>query len=176
MNPILHQTCKMDKHKKIARTVFMVLLLTMVMIEIYCAKLSYENYGWWMPIFLYFLVFLNLLPVALFFKNAEIPAIILVVLLAVAIIPNQLTLTHKLMLEREEAGSITNYVYQQKILTGKFPANLNNYKFKYSALKDDFYYTQDGETSFTIHFSVGTTSTSHFFMHYTGTRWEYYDD
>jgi len=155
---------------------FSVLLIVLLIGEVYCAQLSYENYGWWMPPFLYLIILLNILPIILFLRKKQALAVTILATIAFLIIPNQLFLSHKYLLEREEGANITNYIYQQKLRTGKFPDNLKDYIFKYPELEDDFNYIKSDENDFEVHFSVGTTSTSHFFIHHGDGKWQYYDD
>ncbi|MFT3911495.1 MAG: hypothetical protein QM737_18875 [Ferruginibacter sp.] len=166
----------MEILSKKTKVIFGVLVIVLISLEIYCAKISYENYGWWMPILLYFLIFLNLLPIILFLKNSQISSLILLVLISLIIVPHQLVLAHKYLQEREEAANITNYLYQQKVLTGHFPESIANYKFKFPGLREDFSYWKEKEDYFTLQFSVGTTSTSHFFSSRSEGKWVYIDD
>lgn len=110
----------MGKSSRPKKIKFGVLVSTLICLEIYCAQLSYENYGWWMPIGLYILIFFNCIPIVLFIKSSQISAIILLTILAIFIIPNQIILAHKYQLEQEEGANIVSYVYRQKELTGEF--------------------------------------------------------
>jgi hypothetical protein len=60
--------------------------------------------------------------------------------------------------------------------TGQFPEDLKNYSFKYKNLVQEFFYQKVSESDFSISFSVGTLSTSHYYRHSQGKNWEYYDD
>lgn len=166
----------MELSVKSARLTFISFVVLLTLLEIYAARLSYENYGWTAPLIILLCTPLNFVGVALYFNKHPILSLLFVVVLALAIVPRQLHLTKKLHLLREEALSITNYLYQQKLSTGKFPESLETYQFKYPTLKQSFWYRKSEENEFEIQFFVGTENASHFYSSRYGTQWHHIDD
>lgn len=155
---------------------FILLLSLLISLEIYAIHLSYENYGWWMPVYLFGLTLLNIIPILFFIFRKRLVANILSILLGLLIIPNQFILQNKYLQLKEEAANITNFVYQKKMETGNFPENIKNYKYRFPELVNQIQYSKDNNNEFIVLYSVGTTSTSHYFRHSRGNYWNYYDD
>lgn len=164
------------KKIEIHTVIFFAITIILFLLELWASDLAYENYGWAESGLLYLISFCNIIPILLFlFKKPRIAFFTLIVL-GLIIIPKQLILTQKYILEKEEGANIANHIYQQKILTGRFPENLDNYTFMFPNLKNDFSYNKESEDDFIILFSVGSKNTSHYFRHSRGDKWSYYDD
>ena len=156
----------------------------LIILEVFCAKLAFETLGEIDSSIYYFVVALNLIPLALLMLNKQKQlAIGLILLIGLLIIPYQLYLGHKLIYLKEEAANITAYLYEEKVSKNAYPADLSGYTFSYPKLQKHFTYTRwDGKGShqypggyFHLQYYVGTKSTSHYYYSYIKT-WHYYPD
>lgn len=143
-------------------------------LELAAASLTFETVGELASGFAFLLVFLNL-PLAAFVVWRPLTGSLLAVLLALAILPRQVVLGHRLLGLREESAAIVAWVYEQHRRSGEFPPDLDEYEPKRSELLPFLTYTPDrSRGGFLLVFSVGTPSTSHGFSPATG--WWYYPD
>ena len=154
---------------------YILLLGLLVPIEIFCAFLAFETIGEIVSILYFFVIGLNLLFIVLAFRCRTLAALG-VVLLAIAIIPYQLYLGHRLLRVQAEASRIVSYVYEQKLDTGEYPPTLSNYKFHDPEMKQFIrsYSVEPDSSEFLLFYRVGTESTSHSYISEIG--WGYYPD
>ena len=157
-----------------------VLLLVLIMgvlvpLEGICAYLAYETIGEVISSLYFWAIGLNLLFIALAFRHRNLAAIG-AVLLALAIIPYQLLLGHRLIQVQAEASRIVTYVYEEKLETGRYPTTLVSYEFHNRAVEQfiQSYHVDESGGEFWLFYRVGTENTSHSYSSDLG--WGYYPD
>ena len=162
--------------QKRAEVILFVLLLSiLVALEATSAFLARETMGEITGVIYWFAIGLNVVFVALAFKYRA-AAIVGMLLLALAIVPYQFGLAHRLWRVQNEAVRIVAYAYEQRLATNEFPADLGNYKFRDT---DTQSYIQEYRVDktvggFRVCYFVGTISTSHCYSPING--WTYYPD
>ena len=152
-----------------------ILLLLAVPIEWYCARLAYHTVSEIESAVYFMAIGLNL-PFLILALRWPKMGTIMVFLLAVGMIPYQLYLGQRLIDLQAESARIVAYAYEQKLVTGKYPSDLSGYTFSNPATQkflQDYTYN-DMDDSFSIFYSVGTPSTSHWYNPKQG--WCYYPD
>ncbi len=150
--------------------------------EFFCAKLAYETLGAIDSSLYFLLMALNIVPLLLIFLGKKYVGMFVVISIGLAIIPYQLYLGNRLLLQKEEAANIAVYLYEQKLATGQFPVDLNGYTFTHPNLKSFFNYYKISEgyseaksDEYILSYFTGTRSTSHFIQLGSG-GWGYYPD
>ena len=162
--------------KGFSTVLFIVLVFCILFLELIAAKLSYENYSWVQPALMYFLMVLNIIPIALYIFDKKRIALVLLILLGTLIVPRQFITANKRMELQKESSCIINYIYHQKIENEAFPKSLEGYGFTNKKLEKHFRYVLLSKENFSLSYYVGTKSTSHFYRHDLGNCWFYYDD
>ena len=155
---------------------FIIILISLVSLEIYSIFLSYTNYGWWMPGFVFGLTLLNIIPLLFFIFKKTTIAYFVTCFIALTIVPNQLYQHERHFKLQEEASNVVNYIYEHKIRTGYLPDDIKKYQYRYRELKDQIEYSKYENNKFLVSYSVGTNSTTHYYNNSRGNSWEYYDD
>ncbi len=156
---------------------FWMLLGCVVPIELFCAVLAYETIGEiFSTLLIFVIIVLNIAFTAIAIRRSTVLAGLAVVLLALAIVPRQLGLGLRLWGIQNEASQIVGYVYEKKIDTGEFPADLSDYTFANPDVKDliQSYERLNDGADFMLLYYVGTETTSHWYSSETG--WGYYPD
>jgi hypothetical protein len=161
--------------KRPAFHVFALLMLVLVPVELACAYLAYETIGEISSMLYYFAVGLNLvfIVVAIRFPRA---AAVGAVLLGLAIVPYQLVLGDRLIRVQAEAAQIVGHVYEERLRTGQYPADLGAYEPLDPRMKAFIqrYERKDTVGGFLLAYRVGTETTSHTYTPDGG--WSYYPD
>ena len=161
--------------KRPAFHVFALLLLVLVPLELVCAYLAYETIGEISSMLTYFAAGLNLIliVVALRYPRAAAAG---AVLLGLAIVPYQLVLGDRLIRVQAEAAQIVGHVYEERLRTGQFPADLGAYTpLDPPTMAYIQRYERNGAVGgFFLAYRVGTESTSHSYTPDGG--WSYYPD
>ena len=151
------------------------LMLVLVPIELACAYLAYETIGEIVSGLYFIAVIINLvfIVVAIRFPRA---AALGAVALALAIIPFQLVLGRRLLRVQTEASQIVAYVYEQRLATGEYPADLADYEYRDPTTRKYIqrYAADESVGDFRLAFRVGTKNTSHTYSPDVG--WSYYPD
>ena len=145
--------------------------------EIACARLAY----WTIceitsGVILFAVIIGNVMIIALALVRLPRTAAVSAGVLALLVIPYQLYLGHRLLSVQKEADSIVTCAQEQKLKTGRYPADLSGYPWRNPSAKPFIEYDSatDNGTSFLLLFFVGTESTSHFYS--PGDGWNYYPD
>jgi hypothetical protein len=163
-----------EKQKEWLGLVF--LLLVLVPVELFCAAAAFETLGD-IDCSLYWLIVIGgnglVLLLAIWRRFA---AVVLAVALALAVIPYQLLLVHRLWQVQNEAARIVGYAYETKIQTGDYPADLGGYEYQTPATRKYIqgYHVDKKHGGFLLVYCVGTESTSHWYSPKDG--WSYYPD
>lgn len=154
---------------------FLLLLALAIPLEIACAFLAYETLGEIHRGVYFLAIGLNLAFVVVAFRY-RMAAAIGVLVLALAIVPYQLRLGHRLLRVQAEAACIVGWAYDQKLAVGSFPANLSAYGFRDPATKRfiQSYGRSPDRGGFLLIYRVGTETTSHWYCPKDG--WNYYPD
>jgi len=163
--------------KNIVNTIYLSLaIFSLVVIEIFCAKLAFETLAEITSTLYFFVIAINIVPIVLLLYNKQKHlAIGLILFIGFIIVPYQLYLGDKLLSLKEEAANITAYLYEQKIDNNLYPKDLSGYAFAFPDLKKNFNYNSVSADQFTLYYTVGTKSTSHFYNSDTK-KWGYYPD
>lgn len=152
-----------------------ILLLTLVVIEIFCAHLAFETIGEITSVMYYLAVTINIIPLVLILiKKHKWFAMNIMLILGVIIIPYQFYLVNISLQLKEEAANITAYAYEKKIESNIFPENLSEYEFTFPNLQEHFRYAGKDD-KFDLSYYVATKNTSHFYIFITK-KWGYYPD
>lgn len=162
--------------KKNDTILFLLLMAILVPLELLCAALAYHTLGEITSgIYFFLVVGLNLVCVAVAFYS-RLAGALLAVLLGLAIIPYQLLLGHRFIKLQHESARIVAYVYEHKLQTGDYPADLSRYEFEDPSLQAYIQtYRRDEERGgFALNYRVGTQNTSHSYSPRHG--WGYYPD
>ena len=155
---------------------FWISILSLIVVELFCAKLAFETIGEVASGVYFFAVLLNIIPIALLLlRKQQAVAVSVIFFIGVIIVPYQIFLGNKLLLLKEEASNITAFIYDQKIKDGNYPQNLSDYQFLHQSIKKHFDYRIESNDKFVVSFYVGTQGTSHFYSSEIK-RWEYYPD
>ncbi len=155
---------------------FILILLILLPLEYFCARLAFETLGEIYEVFYYLLMILNVAPILLFIFKKRMAGFISVFIIGALIIPWQLKLGYRLLLLKEESANLVNYVYEYKQANGEFPKDASGHTFKYKKLTDYLQYKySEQDKSFLVTYWVGTATTSHFYRPQLK-RWEYYPD
>lgn len=163
--------------KDILKTIYLyIAIFSLVVIEIFCAKLAFETLGEITSTLYFFLIAINIIPIflLLFNKNKHF-ATGIILLIGFIIVPYQLYLGNKLISLKEEAANITAFLYEQKNDNAIYPKDLSEYVFAFPELRKNFNYNQESANQFRLYYYVGTESTSHFYNSDTK-KWGYYPD
>ena len=98
------------------------------------------------------------------------------VTLALAIIPLQLMLGHRVLRVQAEASRIVAHVYEQRLATGEYPVDLADYEYRDPTTRKyvQLYAADESAGGFLLAFRVGTENTSHTYSPDVG--WSYYPD
>lgn len=156
-------------------TLFSISFFSLLVLEIFCAKLAFETLGEIDSGAYFLLVALNVIPLVLLVLKKTQFAMGLILLIGLLIIPYQLYLGHKLISLKEEAANITAYVYETKFSSPAFPKDLSGYTFSFPKLQKHFNYILQSDGTFHLNYYVGTPATSHFY-HSDTKKWDYYPD
>ena len=154
---------------------FVLLIVVLVPLELACAYLAYETIGEIVSHFYFLAVGINLVVIAVAIRYPRAAALGAFAL-ALAIIPYQLVLGHRLLRVQLEASRIVAFAYEQRLSAGKYPADLAGYQFRDPAMEKYIqgYWTEESSGGFMLAFRVGTESTSHTYSPDVG--WSYYPD
>lgn len=155
---------------------FFLLLGTLVAVEVLAALVAFETLSEITSLFFLLLISLNIIPIVLHLAGFRVVATILAFGFALAFVPWQTHLGHKLFLLKEESANVVNYVYHQHAVFGEYPADLENYEYQNPSLRDQIYFRSRGEGGFSVGYWVGTPTTSHFYNHEYGPVWRYHPD
>ncbi len=161
--------------KKGETLLFGLLMLVLIPLELMCAYLAYETIGEVVSVMYFLAVGINLVFIVLAVRNRTLAALGAVVL-GLVIIPYQLVLGQRLLRVQAEAARVVSYVYEQRLATGEYPADLSNYEFHDSAMASYVQNYRPDETrgGFVFAYRVGTETTSHTYSPQDG--WSYYAD
>jgi hypothetical protein len=161
--------------RKPTTQLFILLMLVLVPLELACAYLAYETIGEIVSSLYFLAVALNLVFILVAIRYPRAAALGAVAL-ALAIVPYQLMLGHRLLRVQAEASVIVAYAYEQRLATGEYPGDLADYEYRDSTARKYIQrYTTDGSMGgFFLAFRVGTESTSHTYSPENG--WSYYPD
>jgi hypothetical protein len=162
-------------NKKTEWILFILLMITLILLEALCARLAYETLGEIMSTVYALLVILNLIPLLLFFRHRTTATLIAVVL-ALVIIPYQLILADRLWRTQAEANHVVADLYEQRLSAGQYPPDLIAYRFHDPDMAAYIHDYQIDETrgGYVLSYWVGTPTTSHTYSPTTG--WTYYPD
>ena len=154
---------------------FVVLVGILVPLELFCAYLAFETIGEVTSTLYFLAIGLNLLFIVLAIRFRTLAALG-VILLALAIIPYQLLLGHRLVRVQAEASRLVTYAYEERVDSGEFPRDLANYEFHDPEMEEYFqtYRVEEDGSEFSLFYRVGTENTSHHYMSESG--WGYYPD
>jgi hypothetical protein len=156
---------------------FWLLLAALAAGEIACAQLAYWTIGEHTSVLILLALAVgNLLPLALAFTGHRRAAAGAALILGLLIIPYQLYLGHRLLSVQKEANFIVSWAEEQKLATGRYPADLSAYPWRNPSAKpfiQDYSLLEPGG-EFMLLFCVGTPSTSHWYAPSDG--WSYYPD
>ena len=151
------------------------LLLILFPIEVVALETAWETLGEVRSGFLLIgCIILN--SFALFFSFVRFwPSIFLMSFLGIWIIWHQLILVVRLHYVGAEAANIVCWVYTERLKTGMFPDNLNDYNFTYPKYKQYIYdYKLFDKNHFRLTYYVGVSTTLHGYDSEGG--WSYYPD
>lgn len=155
---------------------FAALLAVAVVVEVAAAWLAYHTIGAIASTLLFLTVGLNLVAIILHLVHMPSLAVLAALALFVAIVPYQGLLGYRLLALQEEAGNVVSHLYDARLRTGEYPADLSGYSFQDPSLRPFFQeYRQDaGLGGFGLYWYVGTPSTSHSYSPRQG--WVYHPD
>lgn len=152
-------------------------ILLLLILQFFCARLAYRTIGEITSSLYFAVLVLNSIPLVIFIfmrKGLEF-LLSLILLTSLIIIPYQLFLGYRLILLGQEAGSITGYIYAQRLENDAYPDDLSGYDFEFPELEDHFTYQKENEDEFYMSYHVSTPSTSHYYHSVNG-KWGYYPD
>lgn len=163
--------------KNILNTAYLyIAIFSLVVIEIFCAKLAFETLGEITSTLYFFVIAINVIPVLLLvFNKQKDLAIGIILVIGFIVVPYQVYLGNKLISLKEEAANITAYLYEQKMANNLYPKDISGYTFASPELKKNFNYNQEPASQFTLYYYVGIENTSHFYKSVTK-KWGYYPD
>lgn len=152
-----------------------ILILILIPLEIIAALLAYETIGEIVSAFFFLLILINI-PLLFIARISPKGVSIISLLIAIALVPYQLILAHRLYKIQSEATLIVTHIYETKIATGNYPTDLSTYKFNdpNTAPYIQRYQYYPKQDAFILTFYVSTPNTSHWFDSRTG--WGYYPD
>jgi len=156
---------------------FWLLLAALAVGEIACARLAYWTIGEIASGAMLFAVIVgNVMVIALALVGLPRAAAVAAVVLGLLVIPFQLYLGHRLLSVQKEADAIVAWAQEQKLKTGRYPADLSDYPWRNPSAKTFIqdYSARDNGTTFHLSFFVGTEDTSHWYTPSGG--WSYYPD
>jgi hypothetical protein len=149
--------------------VFLMLILVILPLEIYCSEQAYFTMNWLISGLFYGVsyttVFLSILFLIIHKKGLSM-AVLGTGLLA--IVPYNLYCANDLQNLKKESAGIVHWIYRQKLETHTFPKTIS------SRHDSRITYTREGENGFTLFFYVTTPNTGHFYTLKDG--WCYMDD
>lgn len=145
---------------------FAALLAVAVLVELAAAWLAHRTIGAVTSALLFLAVGLNLMPIVLHAARRPSLSVLAALAVFVAIVPYQALLGHRLLGLQEEAGKVVSYLYDVRLRTGEYPADLSSYSFHDPGLRPFFQEYRRGADlgGFGLYWYVGTPSTSHFYQ------------
>ncbi len=155
---------------------FAALVAVAVAAELAGAWIAYHTIGAVMSQLLFFVAGLNLVPIVLHAARKPYLAVLAVLALFVVIVPYQALLGHRLLVLQDEAGGVVSYLYDARLRTSEYPADLSGYSFRDPSLRPFFQeYRRDADLGgFGLYWYVGTPNSSHSYTPRQG--WGYYPD
>ncbi len=155
---------------------FAALLAVAVAAELAGAWLAYHTIGAVASTILFWVVALNVVPIVLHAARKPYLAVLAVLALFVVIVPYQALLGHRLLALQDEVGGAVSYLYDARLRTGEYPADLSGYSFHDASLRPYFQeYRRDSDLGgFGLYWYVGAPGTSHSYTPRQG--WGYYPD
>ncbi len=157
------------------RVLFALLAVTLVALEAMSALLAYETIGAVTSTLYWLAIGINVVFFVLAMRKPMLAATGMV-LLALVMVPYQVTLAQRLWRVQSEATQIAGWSYEQKLANGDFPATLAAYRYRDP---DTRTYIQEfrpdtAAGGFVVCYYVGSASTSHCYSPKNG--WTYYPD
>jgi len=144
-----------------------------ILLEILLAFTTKYTLNWvWQSIF-YVGVILNVIVFYFLIQNKIWTAFIIKIIILISIIIYPSLLLHKLYKLRIESSNIIRFSNKYFTENGKYPKDLNEYKFQNLKLKEDIFYARI-DNVYNISFNIGLKTTNHFYSSERG--WIYYDD
>jgi len=164
------------KAKTIDKILLGIAIFSLILIEIFAAKLALETIGEITSGLYYLAIAINIIPILmLLFSKQKQVATIIILLIGFIIIPYQLYLGDKLLSLKEESANITAYLYEGKIQDNIYPNDLSGYAFSSPELEKHFNYNRESDAKFNLSYFVGTKNTSHYYNP-EAKKWAYYPD
>lgn len=155
---------------------FVLILVIIVPVEVFCGLLAYETIGEvTMGLYIMTIIVFNGLLCALAFRSRT-AAMIGVLVVALLIIPYQIVLADRLLRVQAEVTRIVAYAYETRAATDTFPTDLSAYTYTDTAMQpflQEYTLSEDGNR-FLIRYYVGSEGTSHWYDSFTS--WGYYPD
>lgn len=156
--------------------------ILLIFIELICARLAYFTLGEINEIlFLFLILFQGIVMAAYLLGKRMRPIAWGIASIALLIIPYQLMLTTRWFLIQRDITEIIGYIYEQRLETGEYPADLSAYPNQ-DMLQSYVRYTRYDEgndevnqTYFIVSHYIGTETTQHWYDSRTQS-WEYYPD
>jgi hypothetical protein len=161
--------------KKAEWMLFAWLMITLISLEVLCARLAYETLGEITSTVYGAAVALNLVPLLLFFRHRA-AAVSSALMLALVIIAYQLILADRLWRAQAEADRVVAYLHEQRLSADQYPSNLSEYRFRDPEMATYLhdYHADEAQGGFVLSYWVGTPTTLHTYSPATG--WTYYPD
>ena len=153
---------------------FKLILLTLVVLEIVGCYYAYYTLGEVKQFFCFLILFLNIIPILLYFFRKKTISLVLGVVIGLLLIPYHAFLLFQWRELNRESSMIIEYIYTFQKDKGEFPNNISGYEFENRRLSDNFSYRINSK-GFGLHYYVGTEGTTHFYYYNVG-KWEYYPD
>jgi hypothetical protein len=157
------------------RWLLALLMLVLVPLEVACAYLAFETLGEVVSGLYFMALAVNLVFILLAIRS-PVAAATGAFLLGLVIIPYQAVLGQRLIRVQAEAARIVCYVYEERLESGEFPADLADYVFHdpgTEAYVQNYSLAED-YGGFVLTYRVGTENTSHSYSPKDG--WSYYPD
>lgn len=163
--------------------IFIGCLAIALFLEYLAAALAYYTLGAvYKGLMLFVMSLLNLLPLLFYLLRQRLLAWGMLLCLLGALVPYQLILGWRWWSLHQEAVQLVPYIYQVKVDTGAYPADLSGYAYGNPALKAALNYRVDNDCNgFDLWYSVGNPGTAHHYSSlycptYTYRGWFYIDD
>ncbi|NNC95280.1 MAG: hypothetical protein HKN92_06920 [Chitinophagales bacterium] len=152
-----------------------VMFVLLILLEVIAASIAFETDSEIASRFYLYLILLNAIPIYLISISRKRLAVTIAMILALWIVPKRMYGAFVFYRVSEESANVVNYCYSYKIKNGNFPERIDENLLTYPESVKRIPYKKVGD-NFSVSYFINTRTTSHYYIHNVGPKWNYYPD